>query len=42
MEAIRMTDPIDEHRKDLEDLAESDLACNWIAKTLLGTADTEA
>lgn len=41
-EAVQMTDSIGEHCEDLEDLAESDLACSWIAKTLLETMDTEA
>lgn len=30
-----MTDVISEHKEDLEDLAESDLACSWIAEVLL-------
>lgn len=37
-----MVDMIDDHRDDLEDLAESDLACSWIAKVLLETVETEA
>jgi hypothetical protein len=35
-------DPITENREELEDLAERDLACSWIAKALLETMNTEA
>ncbi len=37
-----MADAIDEHREDLEALAESDLRCAWIAEALLEIADSEA
>lgn len=35
----RPQERIDEHREDLEALAESDLPVNWIAVTLLEVAD---
>lgn len=37
-----MVEEIEEHRSDLEELAESDLSCNWIAKALLDETDSEA
>jgi hypothetical protein len=34
-------DTVDDHREDLEDLAESGLSCNWIAEALLEETRTE-
>lgn len=39
-EEATMVDAVDEHRDDLEDLADSDLSCSWIAEALLETTDT--
>lgn len=40
-ERTTMVDAVDKHRDELEDLAESDLACRWIAEALLDAVDTE-
>lgn len=37
-----MIETIEDHRTDLEKVAESDLSCNWIAQALLDETDTEA
>lgn len=37
-----MVELVEEHRSDLEDLAESDLSCNWIAEALLEATESEA
>lgn len=37
-----MGNAVTDHRDDLEALAESDLACNWIAEALLEAAEREA
>lgn len=36
-----MIDVVDEHRDELEALANSELCCSWIAEALLEAANTE-